>query len=109
MSWRSPPRLRRWRVWFCPEVAGSFHANSAWLQCVVLAHNLIRWTAILGNVRTGDELTVARTMRTQLIAIPGRLVNRSGVPTLRLPTRWPWHDVFTTALQQLRGLDLAPG
>ena len=48
-------------------------------------------------------------MRTRLITIPGRLVNRSGVPTLRLPTRWPWHDEFTTALQHLRGLDLAPG
>jgi hypothetical protein len=89
--------------------SGNFHANSAWLQCVVLAHNLIRWTAILGNVRVADELTVARTIRTRLIAIPARLVNRSGIPTLHLPTRWPWRTVFTTALQQLRGLDPAPG
>ena len=89
--------------------SGNVHANSAWLQCVVLAHNLIRWTAILGNVRVADELTVARTIRTQLIAIPGRLVNRSGVATLRLPTRWPWRDQFTAALQHLRGLHLAPG
>ena len=36
--------------------SGNFHANSAWLQCTVLAHNLIRWTAILGNVRVDDEL-----------------------------------------------------
>ena len=75
----------------------------------MLAHNLIRWTVTLGNVRVGDELTVARTVRTQLVAIPGRLVNRSGVPTLRLPTRWPWRTTFTTALQQLRSLDLVPG
>ena len=88
--------------------SGNFHANSAWLQCVVLAHNLIRWTAILGNVRVGDELTVARTVRTRLIAIPGRLVNRSGVPTLRLPTRWPWRTTFTTALDALRLLRPAP-
>ena len=27
--------------------SGNFHANSAWLQCAVLAHNLIRWTTIL--------------------------------------------------------------
>lgn len=89
--------------------SGNFHANSAWLQCVVLAHNLIRWTAILGDVRVADELTVARTMRTRLIAIPGRLVNRSGVPTLRLPTRWPWRDAFDRALLALRALDFAPG
>ena len=29
--------------------SGNFHANSAWLQCAVLAHNLIRWTATVGQ------------------------------------------------------------
>lgn len=72
--------------------SGNFHANSAWLQTAVLAHNLIRWTATLGNVRVNDELTVARTIRTRLVAIPGRLVNRAGRTILRLPTRWPWAD-----------------
>ena len=79
--------------------SGNFHANSAWLQCAVLAHNLIRWTAIIGDVRVDDELTVARTMRTRLITLPGRLVNRSGIPTLRLPDRWPWATTFNTALR----------
>jgi hypothetical protein len=88
--------------------SGNFHANSAWLQCAVLAHNLIRWTAILGNVRVDDELTVARTMRTRLVAIPGRIVNRAGRIVLRLPTRWPWADTFTTALDTLRLLRPAP-
>ena len=88
--------------------SGNFHANSAWLQCGVLAHNLIRWTAILGEVRVNDELTVARTMRTRLISLPGRLVNRAGRPTLRLPQRWPWADTFTTALDALRLLRPAP-
>ena len=78
--------------------SGNFHANSAWLQCAVLAHNLIRWTAIFGDVRVDGELTVARTMRTRLIALPGRLVNRSGVQPCAFPTRWPWADTFTTAL-----------
>jgi hypothetical protein len=58
--------------------SGNFHANSAWLQCAVLAHNLIRWTAILGDARVEGELTVARTMRTRLLGLPGRLVNRAG-------------------------------
>jgi hypothetical protein len=88
--------------------SGNFHANSAWLQCAVLAHNLIRWTAILGDVRVNDELTVARTMRTRLISLPGRLVNRAGRPTLRLPQRWPWANTFTTALTALRLLRPAP-
>ena len=58
--------------------SGNFHANSAWLQCAVLAHNLVRWTAIAGKVRQDNQLVVARTLRTRLLAIPGRLVNRAG-------------------------------
>jgi hypothetical protein len=88
--------------------SGNFHANSAWLQCAVLAHNLIRWTAILGDVQVDGELTVARTMRTRLIGLPGRLVNRAGRPTLRLPKRWPWADTITSALDALRLLRPVP-
>jgi hypothetical protein len=55
----------------------------------VLAHNLIRWTARLGDVHPDDQLTVTRTVRTRLLAPPGRLVNRSRQWTLRLPVRWP--------------------
>jgi hypothetical protein len=89
--------------------SGNFHANSAWLQCAVLAHNLIRWTTILGNARGDNQLIVARTTRTRLLALPGRIVNRAGRPTLRLPTRWPWANEFTTALRSLRGLQPLTG
>jgi len=88
--------------------SGNFHANSAWLQCAVLAHNLVRWTVQLGETREANELTVARTVRSRLLAIPGRLVNRSGRPTLRLPTSWPWATQFTRALDALRLLRPAP-
>ena len=88
--------------------SGNFHANSAWLQCTVLAHNLIRWTSILGNIRIDDQLVVARTIRTQHLALPGRLVNRSGTPNLRLPTNWPWATQFIAALNTLRLLRPAP-
>ena len=87
---------------------GKFHANSAWLQCAVLAHNLTRWTAILGDVRVDDQLVVARSVRTRLIALPGRLVNRSGRPTLRMPSNWPWATRFITALEALRALRPPP-
>jgi hypothetical protein len=88
--------------------SGNFHANSAWLQTAVLAHNLIRWTAELGKVRVDNELTVARTIRTRLVAMPARIVNHAGRTILRLPTRWPWADTFTTALDALRLLRPAP-
>ena len=89
--------------------SGNFHANSAWVQCAVLAHNMIRWTAIAGRVRVDNQLVVARTLRTRLLAIPGRLVNRSGRATLRMPTGWPWATSFITALDSLRRLEPATG
>jgi PII-like signaling protein len=88
----------------CPS--GRFFANAAWLACAVLAHNLTRWTASLGDIHPDDQLTVTATIRTRVIALPGRLVNRSGRLTLRLPQRWPWATTFTTALDQIRALPL---
>jgi hypothetical protein len=87
--------------------SGMFSANSAWFQIAILAHNMIRWTARLGGHDT-DRLIVARTIRTRLLALPGRLVNRAGTPTLRLPTRWPWATTFTNILNTLRGLPTVP-
>lgn len=86
----------------CPS--GRFFANAAWLACAVLAHNLIRWTARLGGLHPDDQLTVTRTIRTRVLALPGRLVNHSGRLVLRLPKRWPWATTFTTALDQIRAL-----
>ncbi len=84
--------------------SGQFFANAAWLACAVLAHNLIRWSADLGGITNDGELTVARTIRTKLLALPGRVVNRSGRHTLRLPARWPWTETFLTALEHLRAI-----
>ncbi len=86
--------------------SGDFSANSAWLQCAVLAHNLIRWTATLGQPGPVDRLIVARTMRVRLIAIPGRLVNRAGIYTLRGPAGWPWAAWFTGRLSACAPWDL---
>ena len=87
--------------------SGVFSANSAWFQIAILAHNMIRWTARLGGHDT-NRLIVARTIRTRLLALPARLVNRAGQPTLRLPSRWPWADTFTTILAALRALEPVP-
>ena len=88
----------------CPS--GRFFANAAWLGCAVLAHNLTRWTARLGNINPADELTVTRTLRNRIFALPARLVNRSGQLMLRLPQRWPWQSTFTAALDKIRALPL---
>lgn len=74
----------------------------------VLAHNNYRWTAQLGGIRDDDELTVARTLRTRLIAVPARLVNHAGTPTWRGPLDWPWTAPFHRALTNLRALRPVP-
>jgi hypothetical protein len=88
--------------------SGHFSANGAWLCCAVLAHNLIGWTATIGGPVPAEQRRVARTIRTQLINIPARLVNRSGAPTLRGPLNWPWAQLFTERLAAIRALP-APG
>ena len=88
----------------CPS--GQFPANGAWLACCVLAHNLVRWVARLGDTHPPRQLTVAATVRNRLLAVPARLVNHSGRHKLRLPSQWPWATAFTTALQQIPNLPL---
>ncbi len=84
--------------------SGRFAANAAWLACAALAHNIARWTARIAHVHDPQKLTVAATIARRLLTMPGRLVNRSGRPTLRLPARWPWAATFTAALDKIRCL-----
>ena len=88
--------------------SGHFFANAAWLLCAALAHDLTRWTAMLGEITPEEHFTVARTVRTRFFSVPGRLVSRSGTPTLRTPAHWPWAEPFLRALTALRGLPPVP-
>jgi hypothetical protein len=88
--------------------SGNFSANAAWLVCAALAHNLVRWSAMLGEITPKDHLTVARTVRTRFLSIPARLVSPGGRPTLRAPLEWPWAKTFERALELLRALPPVP-
>jgi len=88
--------------------SGNFSANAAWLVCAALAHDLIRWSAMLGEITPEGQLVVARTVRTRYLSVPGRLVNISGTPTLRAPLEWPWAKKFERALDCLRALPPVP-
>ena len=67
----------------------------------MIAHNLTRWSCLLGKQPTTVTNT---TFRTRITAIPAVAVNRSGRHTLRLPARWPWADAFTSLLTSTRAL-----
>jgi hypothetical protein len=76
--------------------SGQFNANSAWTVIACLAHNLLRWTSVIGL--SGETVRAARTIRRRLLQIPGRLTCTGRQWTLHLPARWPWQGDFTRAL-----------
>jgi|tagenome__1003787_1003787.scaffolds.fasta_scaffold20795559_1 hypothetical protein len=82
--------------------SGKFTANAAWTVIACLAHNLLRWTSVLGL--PGRTIRAARTLRRRLLALPGRLTRTARRWTLHLPARWPWRDAFTEALTRIRAL-----
>jgi hypothetical protein len=85
--------------------SGKFNANSAWTVIACLAHNLLRWTELIGlGQRT---VRAARSLRRQLLALPGRLTRHAGRWTLHLPARWPWQTDFIEALARIRALPAA--
>jgi hypothetical protein len=82
--------------------SGQFNANGAWVVLAALAHNLLRWTQLLGLPHT--TVRAARTLRRRLLNIPGRLTRHARGWTLHLPARWPWHHDYTTALNTIQAL-----
>jgi hypothetical protein len=82
--------------------SGQFNANGAWAVLACLAHNLLRWTQLLGLSDT--TVRAARTLRRRLIGLPGRLTCHARGWTLHLPARWPWRDAFAEALTRIRAL-----
>lgn len=82
--------------------SGKFYANAAWTVIAALAHNLLRWTTLIGLPDT--TMRAARTLRRRLLTIPARLTRSARRSTLRMPARWPWAHDFLTALTRLRAL-----
>jgi len=85
--------------------SGHFHANGAWTVLAAIAHNLLRWTQLLGLPDT--TVRAARTLRRRLLEIPGRLTRHARGWTLHLPARWPWHGDYLKALNAIRALPAA--
>ena len=82
--------------------SGSFAANSAWLVLATIAFNLTRAAGTLAS-RFHAKATTG-TIRTQLIAVPGRLARSARQLTVHLPEHWPWQHAW----QQLFHATLAP-
>jgi hypothetical protein len=85
--------------------SGEFNANGAWTVLGALAHNLLRWTQLIGLPDT--TVRAARTLRRRLLTIAGRLTRHGRSWTLHLPARWPWQGDYIAALARIRALPAA--
>ena len=85
--------------------SGEFNANGAWTVLGALAHNLLRWTQLIGL--PDSTVRAARTLRRRLLQIAGRLTRHGRRWTLHLPARWPWHGDYIAALARIRALPAA--
>jgi hypothetical protein len=80
--------------------SGRFGANSAWLACAAIAHNLLR---AAGHLAAPHYATArAATIRRELIHIAARLAHRARTIHLHLPERWPWQNAFTHLFTAVR-------
>jgi hypothetical protein len=73
--------------------SGHFSANSAWLACAAIAHNLLRAAGHLAAPHYASAK--AATIRRELIHVAARLAHRARTIHLHLPQRWPWQNAFT--------------
>jgi hypothetical protein len=81
--------------------SGRFGANSAWVLCAAIAHNLLHATGILA----GQPHARARgaTLRRHIIAVPARLARPARTPVLHLPSHWPWAPAWLQLWDQTIG------
>jgi hypothetical protein len=82
--------------------SGEFNANGAWTVLGALAHNLLRWTQLIGV--PDSAIRAARTLRRRRLQIAGRLTRHGRRWTLHPPAGWPWHGDYIAALTRIRAL-----
>jgi hypothetical protein len=82
-----------------------FAANEAYFHLLLLAYNLINWFKRLCLPEEFHSVTL-QTLRTQLLLVPGELVNISHHPILKLPKNFLRKEAFEFALKRIRSLQI---
>lgn len=85
-----------------------FYANWAWLLIVVTAHNLLRWTELLGQLGSDARLR-AKRLRYRYLNVAGLLVTTGRRTILKLSGHYPLAGNFTSALVAIRALHVPSG
>jgi hypothetical protein len=86
----------------------AFALNEAWLEIVLLAHDLLVWTQAL---LLDGELAKAepKRLRYQLLHVAARLAFHGRRAKLRLQHDWPWAEQLRAAFHKLKALPAATG
>jgi hypothetical protein len=80
--------------------SGRFGANSVWLACAAIAHNLTR---AAGHLAAPHYATArAATIRREIVTVAARLAHRARTIHLHLPQHWPWQNAFTHLFTTVR-------
>lgn len=86
----------------------SFAINTAWLQVVMLAVDLLAWTQTLlldGALAKAEP----KTLRYRLLHVAARITRGSRRLWLRIQHSWPWARDLAEAFARLRALPLPTG
>ena len=118
--------LTPWRVWrfYCPRAtieknirellydlplgkipSGTWLANVAFFQLVLLAYDLAHWFKRLCLPPHYLHATL-ETLRTDLLVVPARLVRREGRNVLHLPSDYHHRELFVGAFRKVGQLRL---
>jgi hypothetical protein len=81
--------------------SGSFGANSAWILCAGIAHNLLRAAGVLAG--GPHRAARAATLRRKIVNIPARLARPQRQPILHLPMHWPWTSAWLALWHNIIG------
>jgi hypothetical protein len=80
-----------------------FAANETYFHILLLAYNLISWFKRLCLPKEFQNMTL-KTLRYNLLLIPGELIRSGNRPTLKLPSNFLYKDAFEYAIKKTKKL-----
>lgn len=82
-----------------------FRANEAYFHLLLFAYNLINWFKRLCLPKEFQNITL-KTLRIQLLFVPGELVRTDNKPALKFPSNFWYKDTIGYASKQIEKLKL---
>ncbi len=82
-----------------------FFANEAFFHLLLFAYNLVQWFKRLSLPEECQAMTLG-TLRSRLLLNPGQFIRSHNRPILKLPTAFPYQEVWRYALKKIDRLRL---